>query len=472
MILRKPVVWLCVSAIISAGALFVVRLVSPAFGPETITSHHPVVLLCLAITISGASWFALLIILQRPNATPKASLAVFLLLGVLFRLMFFGSQPIYENDYKRYLWDGAVTAANANPYQYSAQEIFDASQPGSASVPDLARLAVMSNEANFLTGEINSPTLTTIYPPASQAMFALAHVISPYDANGLRAVFLLLELFGLGVLLLALRQGNLPLMWSSLYWLNPVIILTTYNGIHMDVLLVLPILSAVLAVKSRPVLAAIALSVAAAVKIWPLLLAPVIFRRWRHRPMVYIGVAGLTAALTTLAMLPMLLTLNDQAGLTAYSANWTNSSFLFPGLRDALGVFTDASDQIARYLIAIGLTVFSLWLGFSKSRFEASIPIDLMALSAAFVFLSPTGYPWYFIWFLMFLPLAAKSWMARGLGLLSIGAAAYYARFALGEAGHYDIYARGLLPLEFGVPLLVLAWDRWKWRRKEIQYSG
>jgi len=64
--------------------------------------------------------------------------------------MFFGSQPIYENDYKRYLWDGAVAASGESPYIYSPDEIYEASHPGASSRPALARLAVMSNEADGL----------------------------------------------------------------------------------------------------------------------------------------------------------------------------------------------------------------------------------------------------------------------------------------------------------------------------------
>lgn len=462
MTFRHPVRFISASAIILAGALFCVRLLSSAFDPSTVTSSHPVISLCAALLIAGIAWFFLLIIFRQTEFTTKSALACLLLLGVVLRVMFFGSQPIYENDYKRYLWDGAVTAAGSNPYTYSPRDVFEASRPGATSVPELATLAVMSNQADGLTAQINSPVLTTIYPPVAQAVFASAHVIAPYDLNGLRSVFLFLELIGLGVLLLALRQFNLPLIWSVLYWLNPIIILTTYNGIHMDVLLVLPMLCAVLAVKKRPLVAATALSFAAAIKIWPLLLAPVLFRGWRSRPIIYLAVAILTACLTALAFLPMLLTIHDQAGLAAYSANWTNSSFLFPGLRDTLSLISTDPNRLARYVIAGTLVALSLFLGFSKCGANITVPFALMGVSASFVLLSPTGYPWYFIWFLMFLPFSVQSWMARGLGLLTIGATAYYARFQLGEAGHYNFYSRLLLPLEFGIPLLFLAWDGWK----------
>jgi len=454
-----------VSAIVLAGALLSIRFIAAEFDPMIETEDHPVINLAILLLLAGSAWFALLLLMRRTEHFPKWVLPIFILGGLILRLGFFNSQPIYENDYKRYLWDGAVTAQGENPYIYTPTEIFEASKPGTASVPDLAKLAVLSNEADGLTGEINSPHLTTIYPPLAQAVFASAYWIAPYNPDGLRGIFLVFELLGFGVLLFALMQFGKPLIWAALYWLNPIIILTSYNAIHMDVLLVLPLLLAVLTVKSRPVIAAIALSAAAAIKLWPLLLAPVLFRVWFKRPVLYVSIAGLIAVLTGLSLLPMVLSLNDQAGLAAYSANWTNSSFLFPGIREVLSLFTEDPNRIARYVIALSLIGLSLYLGFSKKRSEESLPFDLMVLSAAFVLLSPTGYPWYFIWFYMFLPFVVNSWMTRGLGLLTIGATAYYVRFLLGETDRYYIYETILLPLEFGTALLVLAYDGWRERR-------
>ena len=403
--------------------------------------------------------------LRRAATLPRAALPVILLLGLGLRLLFFGSSPVYENDYKRYLWDGAVTAQGANPYEYSPAQIFEASQPGASSVPELAALAVLSNQNDRLTGQINSPKLTTIYPPAAQGVFWLAYIIAPFKLWSLKLVFLAAELLGLLALLMGLRGRGLPLAWSALYWLNPVIIFTTYNGLHMDILLVAPLLAALLWAGRSPLKTALMLSLAAAIKLWPLLLAPILFRQWRRNPVVYFGMAGLIAALTLLSLMPMLLSLNESAGLVAYSANWTNSSFLFPGLRDLIGLFLEDPNRGARIVIAALLTLMSLWFGFISPQNIDTIPVHLLLLSASFIFLSPTGYPWYFIWFLMFLPFTLQHWSTRGLALLTVGAAAYFARYKIGEAGHYVYYTRVLLPLEFGLPMLVLIWDGMKARR-------
>ncbi|MDB2438645.1 glycosyltransferase 87 family protein [Hellea sp.] len=441
------------------------RWLTPAFGSGSVTADHPVISLAIAMTIAAIAWFVLLPLMRTLKTPPRHLLPFMLLLGLVLRGVFFGSDAVYENDYKRYLWDGAVVAVGSDPYHYSPTDVFDASHVGVSSTPDLAKLAVLSNQADYITGEINSPDLTTIYPPAAQGVFALAYLIAPFKTWGLAAVFLGFELLGLIALLAGLRARGQPLIWSALYWLNPVIIFTTYNMLHMDVLLVAPLLAALLWAGKRPIIGAIMLSLAAAVKIWPLLLAPVLFREWRHRPIIYISVAVLVAVLTALSLLPMLLTLKDNAGLVAYSATWENSSFLFRVVEGGLGLFTEYSDKITRIFVALSLTSMSLWLGFRSPRSSELMPVHLLLLAAALVFLSPTGYPWYFIWFLMFLPFAVHHWSARGLALLTVGATFYFVRFKLGEFEHHTFYRRVLVPLEFGVPLLVLLWDGLKARR-------
>jgi len=461
---QRPIKIIAALAVLLAGALYGCWWLTPEFISNTNTLEHPVFAFCSALFIASTAWFGIVLCLRRSAFSGRVILMASLLFGLGLRLMFFDSTPVYENDFQRYLWDGAVTASGENPYRFSPHEVFEAGKPGATSVPDLTRLALKSNSADYLAAKVNSKKLTTIYPPAAQAVFAVAYWIAPYKAWGLKLVFLFFEILGGIALLAGLRARGLPLIWSAAYWLNPIIIFTTYNGVHMDVLLVAPILGALLCVGKYPFRAAILLSLAGSLKIWPLLLAPVLFRGWRQRPVIYIGVAVVVGALTALSLAPMFLQLNPeplntQSGLSAYSATWTNSSFIFPGIRDAIGLIFDNSNRLARYAIAIILTGLSLWLGFLKPQDKSTLPAHLLILSAAFVLLSPTGYPWYFIWFLMFLPFVVNHWSARGLALLTIGATVYFARFYIGESGHYSFYQKVLLPIEFGIPLLVLAWD-------------
>jgi len=175
-----PILSLYALAFILAGALLTVRWITPEFASGLQTSDHPVITLCTALIIGGLAWVGIILMIRKYPVTQIKLFTLFLLLGVALRLLFFGSTPVYENDYKRYLWDGSVVASGENPYRYSPLEVFEAGEPGASSVPDLARLAIRSNEANYITGEINSATLTTIYPPAAQAVFTAAYWIAPY----------------------------------------------------------------------------------------------------------------------------------------------------------------------------------------------------------------------------------------------------------------------------------------------------
>ena len=233
----------------------------------------------------------------------------------------------------------------------------------------------------------------------------------------------------------------------------------------MDVLLFAPLMAALLLIRKNPLIASTMLSLAAAIKIWPLLLAPILFKDWRDKIILYIGIASLTAGLTAMSLMPMLLSLNEQAGLVAYSANWTNSSFLFPILRSGIDLISTDPNRMTRYFIALLLASASLWLGLVKPFDSGKRTIEVFLIAAAFVLLSPTGYPWYFIWFLMFLPFAVQHPASRGIACLTIGASLYFARYKLGEAGRYEIYTNILIPIAFGVPLLIMAWDSWKARK-------
>lgn len=409
-----------------------------------------------ALLAASVAWFWLMLRL-RGAALARVALIGLLVFGAVLRVLFAGSTPVYEDDYRRYLWDGAVVAHGLDPYSYSPAQVSAAAKPGTASVPELAELALLSREAPALVRGINNPTLTTIYPPVAQAAFAAAHHLAPFERDGLRLVFAVVELAGLALMLAALSAWGKPQALALLYWLNPVVIVTTYSGLHMDVLLVPGLVGCVLWLKTRPFLAGAMLALAAGVKLWPLLLAPVAFRMLWRRPVRMALLALWVASLSAVLLAPMILQAGQGSGLAAYSNGWVNSSFLFRVIRWALS-FADDPGQLARMLIAAVLIALSLWWGLRKTREEPTIPLHMLGLTTALILLSPTGYPWYLVWIAALLPFAPKLW----IGALFIGACAYYGRFWLGENGEYIWYTAGLVPLWYGAPIVLglIGWAR------------
>lgn len=439
------------------ATLVFIRFLSPYFVSGTVTADHPVFALVAALFIGSLAWLFMVRSLGDVDAQARASIWFYglILIGLIVRFCFWDSVPIYEDDWRRYLWDGALIANGMDPYLYTPERVHAAAQPGSASVPDLAQRAILSRDAGHFAGTINNPDLTTIYPPMAQFCFALAYMIDPFAPDGLRTVFLLAEGLGLWMMTKALVQSGRGQLWAMAYWLNPVLIFVTYSGLHMDVLLVAPLMFALYYALSRPFLSGTALVMAVAIKIWPLLLAPILFRHLR-RSLPRIGALAIwIGGLSAIALIPLISHTGSDSGLGAYSTGWTNSSFVFPLLRSGLDVMTLNGDALARLTVAGLLIGLSLWFGLCSDLGEdngrSSAPFHLLLLSAALLWLSPTGYPWYLIWVLMFIPFVPRFWALA----LFPGAAAYYLRFWLGEAGHYLIYSLILVPLWYGVPLIL-----------------
>jgi len=141
----------------------------------------------------------------------------------------------------------------------------------------------------------------------------------------------------------------------------------------------------------------------------------------------------------------MIQELGGDSGLKAYSEYWRRSSFIF--------LLHDDPGRVARILVAGLVTGAALWYGFrSAAKEHRDLPARLMIITLVLLLLSPTGFPWYAIWFIVFLPFAPS----YGAALLCVLLPLYYVRYALGEADIYHIYTDYLTPLQFGLPLLVL----------------
>ena len=413
---------------------------APQFRFGTTTETHPYTAFAGALMLAGFAWMALLWILPRLKHPKRWALAA-IALGLVFRAISFGDVSIYEDDWARYLWDGALVADGQNPYVHAPADI------GADHV-----LAPDSEAGQRTLARINNPSLTTIYPPTAQAAFATAHIAAPFSLDGLRALWLLSDAIAMALMMGALAAWGRSSVWVVLYALNPLLIVTGFNSAHMDVLLTPFLMGALwLAAPSarslwRGLGTSYLLALAVGVKLWPLILAPVLLRPWRDRFPLYLALGTFTGALSLLLVWPMLGALGANSGLEAYATGWRNSAFLFRGLETVFGATG------GRVLVALAVCLLALALGLF-TKHERDIPTDALILTAALLFLSPTGYPWYGIWILALLPFRPLA----GLALLSVLTPLYYVRFALGEAGTYSIYTDILVPLQYGLPLLVLA---------------
>ena len=454
------------------ATLLYIRGLASGFILGTTTFEHPYIQFAAALIFGGMIALAMIPVLKSTELA-KRSLYLLMGLALLYRALFMSSIPIYEDDWNRYLWDGAVITQGVNPYKYSPVEVIEGFDHEEETVRRLHTYSLDTRHelADYgqervkdrpVTRRINHPYLRTIYPPVAQGVFALAAFIDPINPDVLRGVYLFVEALTFFLLIKTLQAYGRDEKWALLYILNPLLIYSGFNVLHMDLLLMPPMLLTMLWIRQgAPMKAAAALAVASAVKLWPLLLAPILFRRWRGQLKLYIMIAVATAVMAMFFNLPLLLSIGEDSGLSAYTGEWQRSSFIFPIIFYFLEPFTNSPGQISRILVALTTTLVALYYGFIAKADDDKLPLALMITTGVLLFLSPTGYPWYLYWILIFLPFVPS----YGLTLLSALVALYYVRYGMGERELYHIYENVLVPLQFGIPLLVISYELFRRRR-------
>ena len=457
--------WALLGLLIIALA-FVLTTASPRFGYDFEVAEMPILALVVGLVVAGLIFcFALPPLIAKSldadAATVRLFMTVIFATGLAARLVLFVSEPILEDDYQRYLWDGAVTMSGHNPYALSP---YLARQPGAPSA-----YGNLAQESGLVAQRINHPELKTIYPPVAQGAFALAHIVKPWSLTAWRTVILFCDLATLVLILLLLGDTGRSPLWSALYWWNPVVIKEFFNSAHMDaILLPLVLLALLLAARGRGVLASLSLAFAAGAKIWPVLLLPLVLRplaaQKRKLAIALIIFGGLILMWAT----PVLLGgLDANSGFTAYLVNWQTNSALFPviegitaTLLNAFGVADVSAGTVGRIVIALALTGFA----FSLSVKPIENTDDLMGraslLVAALVLLSPAQFPWYVAWFVPFL--AFRPWF--GFLLLTATVPLYYIYFYFAAAGEPHVFKQYIVWIIWVPVWAVLIMDAMRYR--------
>jgi alpha-1,6-mannosyltransferase len=417
-------------------------LVSRRFGYEYEVAEMPVAWVVAGLVLAGAAYALFLPPLIRGSLAGEAAPTRPILVGIVAggvaaRLVLLASEPILEDDYQRYLWDGAVTANGNNPYAVSPE---DALQLGEHT--ELGRFA---REAATLVGRINHPELRTIYPPVAQAAFALAHLVRPWSLLAWRSVLLACDLATLLLILLLLRECGRSPLWSALYWWNPVVIKELFNSAHMDAVVLPFVLGALLlATRKRYVLAVTSLGLAAGAKIWPVVLLPLVIRPLSTKWQQLAPALGLFGAMMTLWAVPILLGgLDEHSGFVAYVSSWQTNSAHFPALEraiasalDFVGLPETHAGLLGRAVVAILLVCVVLAVNLKPLESSADLVNRACIIVAALVLLSPAQYPWYYVWFAPFL--AFQPWL--GFLVLTATIPLYYAFFHLSARQQAEMF--------------------------------
>ncbi len=218
--------------------------------------------LCLA----GGLWL-LAVAIVRSGRLPPHTIWLVLGIAVAMRLVTLTAPPILSSDIYRYVWDGRVQLAGVNPYRY---------------VPAADQLAFLRDAAVY--PNINRAAYApTVYPPAAQAIFALAAIATP-GVFGMKLMIAAFDALAMVALILLLRvAGRDPAELLIYAWL-PLPVWEFAGNAHIDGAAAgLLALALLIAVRGRSIWTGIVLAVAALTKFLPVVVLPAFFRPrdWR-----------------------------------------------------------------------------------------------------------------------------------------------------------------------------------------------
>lgn len=330
---------------------------------------------------------------------------VILAVALLLRLMFLFSPAQLSDDIYRYLWDGSNLLRGVNPYSAA---------PSALTPPP---------ELKTVHASINHPGYVTIYPPAAQLIFAGGAALGG-TVTGLKVFLLLFDLGLCALLMLLLKQLGMPPCLAVLYAWNPLPVLEIAGSGHVDgagLTLLMGSISLLMLDRRgtpgrapRPWLipcSGALLACACLVKLFPLVLTPVLFLLVpAARRRAFLAGFLVTLAALILPFLPQIT--NALSSLDAYARNWEFAGFAFNMLRTLTGSGTATRLLLGSgFLLLVAATTLRLAArlkcGASPAEGGRMAAEACYAIALALLLLTPTLQPWYALCLAAFLPFCA-----------------------------------------------------------------
>jgi alpha-1,6-mannosyltransferase len=301
---------------------------------------------------------------------PHRLIVVGLVLAALWHLPFLLTAPGSDDDVHRYVWDGHVQRLGYNPYIVVPSD------------PALGGLHTRDSRT------LNNPDVPSPYPAGAQLFFRAVTAMHE-SIFALKVAFVVCDLAIVLVLLDILRCSGRGAHWVLAYAWNPLLATDVAGSGHIDIVGVLLLLVSVAALERRwRLAAALAFGLAVSVKLLPVVLLPLYWRRVRMRD------AALAAVVVGLLYVPFF----NHGRIPIGSLGTYVQRFRFND-----PVFRTLERVVAPQL-AVGLAVLvgfltAIWM---RSKTPAWSSDAFAWPMAASLLCAPVVYPWYLLWLLPF----------------------------------------------------------------------
>jgi len=302
---------------------------------------------------------------------PRSVIVIGLVLAAAWHLSFLRMQPGPDDDIHRYVWDGRVQRLGYNPY------IVVPSDPalGGLHTPE--------------TRTLNNPDLPSPYPAGAELFFRAVTAIHE-SVFALKVAFVVCDFAIVIVLLDILRREGQGEHWILAYAWNPLLAVEVAGSGHIDIVGVLLLLLSFAALGRRwRTVAALAFGLAVAVKLLPIVLLPLYWKRVRVRD------AALAAVVVTLLYVPFL----NHWRIPMGSLGTYIQSFRFNDPVFAMLERVAAPPLVAGLAVLVGFLT-AIWM---RSKTQAWSADAFAWPMTASLLCAPVVYPWYLLWLLPFL---------------------------------------------------------------------
>ena len=339
-------------------AFLAIYFLSPPFEYDSNSSELPTLMVTVLLLLSSvAAFFALVNAIKISTSNDKLQRQLLMLIVIAAlstRLIALFTCPILELDYYRYIWDGRVTAEGVSPYRYAPQQILNAPLDATGPLRDLNSLATRTESNQTILSRIHFETHTTIYPPVSQFVFAMAMSVVPesssvkFQITFMKFVLLLFDLGTLWLVFGLLKLLRRHVGWLIVYAWNPLVIKEIANGGHLDSIATwLTVLSVFAFVHwwrsknqrySLAIASAVALALGGGAKLFSVVVFPVLFVVMFRKHKLAAGVFSLVFIGVLVASLwPMFFSLASRQAVRRDKV----SNVSGPDLTSATGEFAD-----------------------------------------------------------------------------------------------------------------------------------
>ena len=324
----------------------------------------------IPLAIAGIAY---LLAIREFFSTPKFPsrlIVIGLTLAALWHFAFVLAPPGPDDDVHRYVWDGRIQRLGYNPYLVVPSD------------PALSRLHTSE------TRTLNNPDVPSPYPPGAQLFFRAITAIHE-SVFALKAAFVVCDFAIVLILLDLLRRSGQGAHWVLAFAWNPLLAIEVAGSGHIDIVGVLLLLVSAAALGRRwRAAAALAFGLAVAVKLLPIVLLPLYWRRVRIRDGV------LATVVVGLLYIPFL----NHGRISIGSLGTYVQSFRFNDPVFAM------LERVAAPQLAVGLAVLAglltaIWLRSKAPVWSAESFAWPMAAS---LLCAPVVYPWYLLWLVPF----------------------------------------------------------------------